>query len=445
MILYKLARQDNPYHNDPSRDTNESHGKSVILLGRFSSTDPNNAIEVARLIFGIDDENGVQVHLLSERSRRSLNWGRILLCEFTDHWFSVMCGAADKPLEKKDLESLGRRFWNTMVSIHGKEEWVKNRETKAEELWAWLAARTTKLNLRSEISKVSISVYNELTLYHSLHGVHNQETRLSQNRSKFTKVLLENGNSDIEKKRRVFLSKARSAISNVVLNAHAGDGYSSCLTAANTILLEYGTSREIWLEKCLLDIPTKALFRLAKIYFRPTETKTEGSAREAEKVLGELDKKQLETQPKKRDALRKKWEKLIYGYGTLERYLRTCEVLLPAFRPGESAREIPRTSQTGSKTRGLSHGNHCSSSMAAAPTRKQLKDVTRNSSANPGTSTRNHSQDITPRSSSTSTSHSRTHSQDSNPASKKKGGIKNLIPSLRGKTSARSADRQPLL
>ncbi|KAF7863081.1 hypothetical protein EAF04_007164 [Stromatinia cepivora] len=453
-MFYKLARQDNPYHNDSSRDPNESHGKSVILLGRFSSPDSNNAIEVARLTFGINDENGVQVHLLSERSRRSLNWGRILLCEFTGHWFSVICGAADKPLEKKDLERLGRRFWNTMVSIQGKEEWMKNRVSdfslfvwiipannisytgnKSRRIRAWLAARTIKLNLRSEISKVSITgsafdhysrfrkqwlgenyahryiddihfdtskdrkAYNELTLYHSLHGVDNQETRLSQSRSKFTKALSENGNSDIDKKRRVFLCKARSAINNAVFNAHAGDGYSSCLAAADTILLEYGNTREIWLEKCLLDIPTKALFRLAKIYFRPTETKTGGSAREAEKVLRELDKKrgeflgeispqthqspagwryeilvtilqELETQPQKRDALGKKWEELVYDYGTLERCLRTCEVLLPALRAGESAREIPRTSQTGSTARGSNHGNHYSSSMAVAPTRK---------------------------------------------------------------------------
>lgn len=60
-------------------------------------------MEVARLIFHVNCENVVRVNLLNEQSEASVHWTYNLLCEFTDRWFSVMCGYVDESLDKSDL------------------------------------------------------------------------------------------------------------------------------------------------------------------------------------------------------------------------------------------------------------------------------------------------------------------------------------------------------
>ncbi|KAF7944808.1 uncharacterized protein EAE97_005441 [Botrytis byssoidea] len=274
-MFYKLALQRNTNNYYHFRDEDEKHGQSVILLGRFSEDSRSKAVEVARLVFGVTHKNAVRANLLNERCRASVTWDHNLLCEFTERLFSVICGSVDEPLDKWDLDILGKRFWNTMISINGKEDWMAHEELKAEKFWVWLAARTYKLNLREEMSNVQKArfesysyllkqwlngkirrLYQDDTnfdhdrdrkIYDELKSseIQKKEWEFSKSRSKLSslvKELLRDGHSNLESKREGMLIKARSAMSKAVCLANAGEGYSDCLKLADEILRLNGTS-----------------------------------------------------------------------------------------------------------------------------------------------------------------------------------------------------------
>ncbi|TGO34754.1 hypothetical protein BHYA_0183g00060 [Botrytis hyacinthi] len=326
-MFYKLALQRNTHDYYHFRDEDEKHGQSVILLGKFFEDSPNKAVEVARLVFGVTYRNAVRVNLLNERCRVFVHWDHTFLCEFTERWFSVVCGSVDEPLDKSDLDILGKRFWNTMISINGKEDWMAHEELKAEKFWVWLAARTYKLNLRKEISNVQDArfesyhyllkqwlygktrrLYQDDTnfdldldrkIYDELKssGIEKKEWEFSKSKSKLSclvKELLRDGHSNLERKREGMLIKARSAMSKAVCDANAGEGYSDSLKIADKMLQLNGTSREVWLGKLLFEIPASMLLEPSCHYLHPTTSELEKGERQAKEALDEFDKQRKE-------------------------------------------------------------------------------------------------------------------------------------------------------
>ncbi|KAF5874589.1 uncharacterized protein Bfra_004600 [Botrytis fragariae] len=327
MTFYRLALQRNTRQYYRFRDEDEKHGQSVILLGKFSEDSPKKAVEVARLVFGVSYKNAVRVNLLDDRCQASVNWDYTLLCEFTERWFSVMCGSVNEPLDKSDLEILGKRFWNTMISINGKEEWMAHERFKAEKFWAWLAARTKKLNLRNEMSNVQearFQSYSHLLdqwlngkirrpyqddtsfdhdrdrkIYHKLQSsdIQEKEWGFSKSESKLSRLvkeLLRDGRSNLEIKRGDMLIKARGAMSEAVCFANAGEGYSDSLKLADKMLQLNGTSREAWLGKLLFELSALALLDTSRHYLHPTASELKKGERQAPEALDELDKQRKE-------------------------------------------------------------------------------------------------------------------------------------------------------
>ncbi|TEY69483.1 hypothetical protein BOTCAL_0115g00030 [Botryotinia calthae] len=314
----------------------------------FSETDPNKAVEVARLVLGVNYENGVRVNLLNEQSQASVHWNYTLLYEFTGRWFSVMCGSVDVPLDKSDLGILGKRFWNTMISINVKQEWMANEKFKSEEFWPWLAARTYKLNLHQEMSKVQKARFEsysnilhqwrnckiprryqddanfdracERKIYDKLKDcdIDEKETHFGKSESKvfsLVKESLRDGHSNFEKQRgRVFV-KARSAMSKAVCDANVGEGYCDCLKLADKLLQLNGNSREAWLGKILFELPAIALLEQSRHYLHHTASELEEGKRQAQKALDELDehrRKFIATTSNKIDKSPSDWRYDIY-------------------------------------------------------------------------------------------------------------------------------------
>ncbi|KAF7900968.1 hypothetical protein EAF00_003189 [Botryotinia globosa] len=431
MIFYKLALQRNTNNYYHFRDEDEKHGQSVILLGEFSKDSPNKAVKIARLVFGVTHPNAVRVNLLNERCQASVLWDHNLLCGFTERWFSVMCGSIDEPPDKSDLDILGKRFWNSMISINGKEDWMVHEKLKAEKFWVWLAARTYKLNLRGEMSNVQKArfesysyllkqwlngkicrlyqddtnfdhdrdrkIYNEL----KYSEISKKEWDVSKSKSKLSslvKELLRDGHSNLEK-RREGMHKVRSAMSKAVCFANAGDGYSDCLKLADEMLRLNGTSREAWLGKLLFELPGLMLLEPSRHYLHPTASELEKGERQAKEALDELDKQRKEFlatishkpskslsnwrydlyvridddlknttgKDRERRALKIQWEKTKSDHETLEGCLKLCNQLL-------------RRSHTGTSDQAPSSRKPASSKPV--PTRKQrAQDMTDSSSS----------------------------------------------------------------
>ncbi|KAF7931571.1 uncharacterized protein EAE98_004307 [Botrytis deweyae] len=327
MIFYKLALQRDTSKYYHFRDEDEKHGQSVILLGKFTEDGHKKAVEVARLVFGVTHENAVRVNLLNERCRDSVQWDRTLLCEFTERWFTVMCGSVNKPLNKSDLGILGKRFSNTMISINGKEDWMAHEQLKAEKFWVWLAARTYKLNLRKEISNVQDARFEsyhylleqwldgeirrlyqddtnfdhtrDLKIHHELKSfdIQKKEWELSKSKSKLSRLvkeLLRDGHSNLETTRGELLVQARGAMSKAVCLANAGDGYSDSLEFADKMLKLNGTSREAWLGKLLFELSALALLDTSRHYLQPTASELKKGERQAPEALDKLDKERKE-------------------------------------------------------------------------------------------------------------------------------------------------------
>ncbi|TGO22317.1 hypothetical protein BPAE_0173g00170 [Botrytis paeoniae] len=327
MMFYKLALQRNTHQYYHFRDEDEKHGQSVILLGKFSEDSPKKAVEVARLVFGVNYKDAVRVNLLDDRCKASVNWDYTLLCEFTERWFSVMCGSVNEPLDKSDLGILGKRFWNTMISIDGKEEWMAYERFKAEKFWAWLAARTKKLNLRKEMSNVQEARFESYSylldqwlngkirrpyqddanfdhdrdrkIYHELKSsdIQEKEWGFSKSKSKLSRLveeLLRDGRSNLEIMRGDVLIKARGAMSEAVCFANAGEGYSYSLKYADKMLQLNGTSREAWLGKLLFELSALALLDTSRHYLQPTASELKKGKRQALEALDELDKQRKE-------------------------------------------------------------------------------------------------------------------------------------------------------
>ena len=123
---YKFALQDNPDYKESSnystdKRTEDSHGKSVILVGKFPDAKAVNASEVVRLTFGTNSIKVKHVYGQKGSQHSSLQWNNILLGVFTDHWFSVVYGSPNKSLQYDDLQSLAQRFLNTMQFRLGRD------------------------------------------------------------------------------------------------------------------------------------------------------------------------------------------------------------------------------------------------------------------------------------------------------------------------------------
>ncbi|TGO18002.1 hypothetical protein BTUL_0013g00780 [Botrytis tulipae] len=510
MMFYKLALQRNTNDYYHFRDEDEKHGQSVILLGKFSEDSRSKAVEVARLVFGVTDKNAVRVNLLNERCRASVHWDHNLLCEFTERWFSVMCGSIDEPLDKSNLDILGKRFWNTMISINGKEDWMVYEELKAEKFWVWLAARTYKLNLREEMSNIQKArfesysyllkqwlngkirrLYQDDTnfdhdrdrkIYDELKSseIQKKEWEFSKSKSKLSslvKELLRDGHSNLERKREGMLIKARSAMSEAVCFANAGEGYSDCLKLADEMLRLNGTSREAWLGKLLFELPALMLLEPSRHYLHPTPSELEKGERQAKEALDELNKQRKEflatISPKppkspsnwrydlyvridddlknatgkdrERRALKNQWEKTKSDYETLEGCLKLCNQLLRRSHTG--CERSPKISQTHSP-RGRSNetrdsaSDQAPSSRKPVPTRKQrAQDVTDSSSSKPTPPAGHHS-----RCSRDDDFSDSSVSEASMSTNRKKKGIEKIMNLVQNPGSRRrSKDRTPLL
>ncbi|KAF7956593.1 hypothetical protein EAE96_003927 [Botrytis aclada] len=416
-----------------------------------------------------------------------------------------MCGSLDEPLDKSDLGTLGKRFWNTMISIDGKENWM------VCEFWVWLAARTYKLNLRQEMSNVQDARYVSYShllkqlrngaiprpyqdetnfdhacdgkIYHEIKSssMEKKEWEFSKSKSKLAnlvKELLRDGHSDLERKRRGMLIKARSAMSKAVWDANAGEGYSDTLKRVDQLLQLNGTSREAWLGKLLFELPALMLLEPSRHYLHPTPSELEKGKQQAQEALNELDKQRKEFlatishqparspsswrynlyeriddhlknatgQDTERQVLNYQWQKAKTDNGTLEDCLILCNKLLPRSHTGRE--RSPEISQTHS-SRGRS---------------SEARDLTSNASGRPASSKpvsnqEQRAQNVTGSSSSKPTppakQHSRySHEQDSSDSSvseasvskEKSRGIKKAMGLVSKPGSRRrSRDRTPLL
>ncbi|KAF7900315.1 uncharacterized protein EAF01_007617 [Botrytis porri] len=214
-----------------------------------------------------------------------------------------------------------------MISIDGKEEWSAHERFKAENFWAWLAARTYKLKLHKEMCNVhearyesyshllhqwrnckirrpyqdetnydrdrDSKIFDELNFY----GIEQKEWEFSKSKSKLSglvKELLRDRQSELEKKRAKILTKARSAMRKAVCEVNAGDGYSNSLKRVDDLLKLNGTSREAWLGKLLFELPALALLDTFRHYLQPTASELEKGDRQAQEALDKLDKQRKE-------------------------------------------------------------------------------------------------------------------------------------------------------
>ncbi|TGO48329.1 hypothetical protein BCON_0243g00010 [Botryotinia convoluta] len=455
-MFYKLALQRNTHHYYYFRDEDEKHGQSVILLGKFHKDSPNKAVEVARLVFGVNQKDAVRVNLLNERCQASVHWHYTLLCEFTERWFSVMCGFLDEPLD-------------------GKEEWMANERFKAEKFWAWLAARTKKLNLRKEMSNVqearfeSYSYLLDQWLNGKIRRPYQDDTNFDHDRDR--KIYHELKSSDIQEKEWEF-SKSKSKLSRLVKEL-LRDGHPDLERKRGGMLTK---ARSAMSEALLFELPALTLLEPSRHYLHPTASEWEKGERQAKEALDELDKQRKEFlatishkpakspsawrynlyeriddylknatgKDRERQALKNQWEKAKSDYGTLEKCLELCDKRLPRSHTGRE--RSPEISQTHS-LRGRSNETRDSASNAAPSSRKPVptpkrrpQDVTLSSSSNPTPPAKQHSR----------YSHDEDFSDSSvseaSTSIEKRRGIKKIMNLVQNPGSRRrSKDRTPLL
>lgn len=181
------------------------------------------------------------------------------------------------------------------------------------------------------------------------HNVSKEEAKISESENEFQKLLGQDGESDLEKKRKELLTKARKEMRSAVENAGAGDGYSDCLQKGDSMLKKYGKERGLWLGDLLLSIPKDNLVKIATPYHRPPKKQTQKDkaniTREFDAarlmLLGEIEisfqtkgwranaiSKICADEPKLKDELLSQQQNLKESFSDLQRGLSTCESCL---------------------------------------------------------------------------------------------------------------------